>query len=149
MIIVDCLTDNMNRTIKDVRLPFTKTGSNLGSPGCVAHMFDHFAILGFAGDDDESVLEALMMADVDVTDVEVEDGKVSVFAPHTEYFKAKTALTEAFDGITFEVDEITWVPQTHVEIDDEETIEAFEKLINMLEDVDDVQNVYHNAIVNK
>lgn len=149
MIIVDCLTDNMNRTIKDVRLPFTKTGSNLGSPGCVAHMFDHFAILGFAGDDDESVLEALMMADVDVTDVEVEDGKVSVFAPHTEYFKAKTALTEAFDGITFEVDEITWVPQTHVEIDDEETIEAFEKLINMLEDVDDVQNVYHNAIVTK
>ncbi|MEI5637932.1 MULTISPECIES: YebC/PmpR family DNA-binding transcriptional regulator [unclassified Pseudoalteromonas] len=149
MIIVDCLTDNMNRTIKDVRLPFTKTGSSLGSPGCVAHMFDHFAILGFAGDDDESVLEALMMADVDVTDVEVEDGKVSVFAPHTEYFKAKTALTEAFDGITFEVDEITWVPQTHVEIDDEETIEAFEKLINMLEDVDDVQNVYHNAIVTK
>ena len=149
MIIVDCLTDNMNRTIKDVRLPFTKTGSNLGSPGCVAHMFDHFAILGFAGDDDESVLEALMMADVDVTDVEVEDGKVSVFAPHTEYFKAKTALTEAFDGITFEVDEITWVPQTHVEIDDQETIEAFEKLINMLEDVDDVQNVYHNAIVTK
>ncbi|TMO97239.1 YebC/PmpR family DNA-binding transcriptional regulator, partial [Pseudoalteromonas sp. S3178] len=82
---------------------------NLGNPGCVAHMFDHFAILGFAGDDDESVLEALMMADVDVTDVEVEDGQVSVFAPHTEYFKAKTALTEAFEGITFEVDEITWV----------------------------------------
>ncbi|MEJ6472840.1 YebC/PmpR family DNA-binding transcriptional regulator [Pseudoalteromonas piscicida] len=149
MIIVDCLTDNMNRTIKDVRLPFTKTGSNLGSPGCVAHMFDHFAILGFAGDDDESVLEALMMADVDVTDVEVEEGQVSVFAPHTEYFKAKTALTEAFDGITFDVDEITWVPQTHVEIEDPEAIETFEKLINMLEDVDDVQNVYHNAIVKK
>ncbi|GEK09487.1 YebC/PmpR family DNA-binding transcriptional regulator [Pseudoalteromonas sp. McH1-7] len=149
MIIVDCLTDNMNRTIKDVRLPFTKTGSNLGSPGCVAHMFDHFAILGFAGDDDESVLEALMMADVDVTDVEVEDGQVSVFAPHTEYFKAKTALTEAFEGITFEVDEITWVPQTHVEIDDAEAIETFEKLINMLEDVDDVQNVYHNAIIKR
>ena len=149
MIIVDCLTDNMNRTIKDVRLPFTKTGSNLGNPGCVAHMFDHFAILGFAGDDDESVLEALMIADVDVTDVEVEDGQVSVFAPHTEYFKAKTALTEAFEGITFEVDEITWVPQTHVEIEDPEAIETFEKLINMLEDVDDVQNVYHNAIVKR
>ncbi|KID55936.1 YebC/PmpR family DNA-binding transcriptional regulator [Pseudoalteromonas luteoviolacea] len=149
MVIVDCLTDNPNRTIKDVRLPFTKTDSKIGSPGCVAHMFDHFAILGFAGDDDEAVLEALMMADVDVTDVEVEDGKVSVFAPNTEYFKAKTALTEAFEGITFEVDEITWIPQTHVEIENEDDIANFEKFMGMLEDCDDVQNVYHNAIVKK
>ena len=60
MVIVDCLTDNPNRTIKDVRLPFTKTDSKIGTPGCVAHMFDHYAVLGFAGDDDEVVLEALM-----------------------------------------------------------------------------------------
>jgi transcriptional/translational regulatory protein YebC/TACO1 len=90
-----------------------------------------------------------MMADVDVTDVEVEDGKVSVFAPHTEYFKAKTALTEAFEGINFEVDEITFVPQTHVEITDEDDLANFEKFMTMLEDCDDVQNIYHNAIVNK
>ncbi|CAH9059712.1 putative transcriptional regulatory protein [Pseudoalteromonas haloplanktis] len=147
MVIVDCLTDNPNRTIKDVRLPFTKTDSKIGTPGCVAHMFDHLAVLGFAGDDDEVVLEALMMADVDVTDVEAEDGKVSVFAPHTEYFKAKTALEEAFEGINFEVDEITFVPQVHVEITDEEVIANFDKFINMLEDCDDVQNVYHNATI--
>tara|TARA_Y100000758_G_scaffold288712_1_gene240974 strand:- start:6818 stop:7267 length:450 start_codon:yes stop_codon:yes gene_type:complete len=147
MVIVDCLTDNPNRTIKDVRLPFTKTDSKIGTPGCVAHMFDHLAVLGFAGDDDEVVLEALMMADVDVTDVEVENGKVSVFAPHTEYYKAKTALEENFEGINFEVDEITFVPQVHVEIEDEEVIANFDKFINMLEDCDDVQNVYHNAII--
>ena len=94
MVIVDCLTDNPNRTIKDVRLPFTKTDSKIGTPGCVAHMFDHLAVLGFVGDDDEVVLEALMMADVDVTDVEVENGKVTVFAPHTEYNNTRTALEE-------------------------------------------------------
>lgn len=104
-------------------------------------------MLGFSGDDDEVVLEALMMADVDVTDVEVEDGKVSVFAPHTEYFKAKTALEEAFEGINFEVDEITFVPQVHIEITDEEVIANFDKFITMLEDCDDVQNIYHNAII--
>ncbi|MBH0075056.1 YebC/PmpR family DNA-binding transcriptional regulator [Pseudoalteromonas sp. SWYJ118] len=147
MVIVDCLTDNPNRTIKDVRLPFTKTDSKIGTPGCVAHMFDHYAVLGFAGDDDEIVLEALMMADIDVSDVEAEDGKVSVFAPPTEYFKAKTALEDAFEGINFEVDEITFIPQVNIEIEDEEVIANFDKFINMLEDCDDVQNIYHNAIV--
>lgn len=147
MVIVDCLTDNPNRTIKDVRLPFTKTDSKIGTPGCVAHMFDHLAVFGFTGDDDEQILEALMMADVDVSDVEAEEGKISVFAPHTEYFKAKKALEEAFEGIVFEVDEITFVPQVHVEISDVEVIANFDKFINMLEDCDDVQNVYHNATI--
>ncbi len=147
MVIVDCLTDNPNRTIKDVRLAFTKTDSKLGGPGSAAHMFDHQAVLAFKGDDEEAVLEALMMADVDVTDIEVEDGMVSVFAPHTEYFKAKTALAEAFEGINFEVDEITFVPQTNTEISEEDK-PNFEKFMAMLEDSDDVQNIYHNAIVN-
>ena len=147
MIIVDCLTDNNKRTFADVRVCFTKANAKIGAQNSVSHLFDHLAIFVFDGDDDETVLEALMMADVDVTDVEAEDGKVSVFAPHTEYFKAKTALEEAFEGINFEVDEITFVPQVHVEITDEEVIANFDKFINMLEDCDDVQNVYHNATI--
>ena len=143
MVIVDCLTDNPNRTIKDVRLPFTKTDSKIGTPGCVAHMFDHLAVLGFEGDDDEVVLEALMMADVDVTDVEVENGKVTVFAPHTEYNNTRTALEEM--GITdFDVDLISFVPQVEAPIEGED-VEVMERFLAMLEDCDDVQNVYHNA----
>lgn len=147
MVIVDCLTDNPNRTIKDVRLAFTKTESKIGGPGSAAHMFDHQAIFAFKGDDEDSVLEALMMADVDVTDVEVEEGVVSVFAPHTEFFKVKTALGEAFGEINYEMEEITFVPQTNTDITDADDIANFEKFINMLEDCDDVQNIYHNAIV--
>ena len=145
MVIVDCLTDNPNRTFGDVRQCFTKTKCKIGTSGAVSHMFDHCAILVFKGDDEDSVLEALMEADVDVTDVESEDGNVSVFAPHTEYFKAKTALTEAFGEIEFEVDEIQFIPQNTTEVTNEDDIAMFEKFIDMLNDLDDVQNIYHNG----
>lgn len=144
MVIVDCLTDNPNRTIGDVRTCFNKTKSKLGTSGTVSHMFDHSAIFVFAGEDEEAVLEVLMMAEVDVTDIETEDGKITVFAPHTEYAKARNALTEAYEGLDFEVDEIQFVPQTITEISGDD-VEMFEKLLDMLNDADDVQRVYHNG----
>lgn len=144
MIIVDCLTDNSTRSFNDVRLCFNKNDAKLGGPGAVAHMFDHLAIFVFPGDDDEPVLEALMEADVDVTDVENENGKITVFVPHSEFFKAKTALTEAMPGIEFEVEDISWVPQSTTPLAGDDAA-AFEKLLAMLEDCDDVQQVYHNA----
>lgn len=143
-VIVDCLTDNPNRTIGDVRTCFNKAKAKLGTAGTVSHMFDHSAIFVFDGDDEEAVLEALMMADVDVTDIECEDGKVTVFAPHTEYFKAKTALTESFEGIDLDVDEIQFVPHNTTPISEEEA-ETMEKFLELLNFLDDVQNVYHNA----
>jgi len=108
------------------------------------HMFDHSAIFVFASDDEEGALEALMMADVDVTDIEHEDGKITVFAPQTEYFKAKNALQEHFEGIEFEVDEIQFVPKVTTAISGDD-LEMFEKFMDMANDQDDVQNVYHNA----
>lgn len=144
MVIVDCLTDNVNRTITDVRNCFTKTDSKLGAQNSSAFMFDHLAVFGFDGDDDEVILEALMEADVDVTDVEVEDGKVTVFVPDTEFFKAKTSLLESFPKIEFDVEEISWLPQDTKDIS-EEDMPMFEKFMDMLNDCDDVQNIYHNA----
>ena len=144
MVIVDCLTDNPNRTFGDVRVCFTKTKAKIGTQGSVSHMFDHSAIFVFAGDDEEAALEALMMADVDVTDIECEGGKITVFAPQNEYFKAKQCLVDAFEGIEFEVDEIQFVPQNTVAIAEDDQ-EMFDKFLDMLNDLDDVQNVYHNA----
>lgn len=145
MAIVDCLTDNPNRTFGDVRLAFTKTKCKIGTQGSVSHMFDHCAILGFPGEDEEAALEAVMMADVDVTDIECEGGMITVFAPHTEYAKAKQALQDAFEGIEFEVDDIQFLPQTTTKVEGED-VELFEKFMDMLNDLDDVQNVYHNAV---
>ena len=144
MVIVDCLTDNANRTFGDVRQCFTKAKCKLGSPGSVSHLFDHSAILVIDGGDEEEVLEALMMADVDVSDIESEAGKVSVFAPHTEYAKARQTLLDAFDKVEFEVDDIQFVPQATASLSAEEQ-GVLDSLIEMLEYLEDVQNVYHNA----
>ncbi len=146
MVIVDCLTDNANRTITDVRNCFTKTNSKIGAPGTAAHMFDHAAVFGFAGDDEDLILETLMEADVDVTDVESDDGKITVIAPNTEFFKVKTALLDAFPELDIEIEEITFLPQVDAPIT-EEDLPMFQKFMDMLEDCDDVQNVYHNAVL--
>jgi len=143
MAIIECLTDNPTRTFGDVRQAFVKSKSKIGTPGTVAHMFDHSAIFVFPHDDEDAVLEALLEADVDVTDVENEDGKLTVFAPNTEYFKAKTALVGM--GIEeFEVDEIQFIPQNYTQIS-EEDMPMFEKFLAILDDNDDVQQVFHNA----
>ncbi|GGC84796.1 YebC/PmpR family DNA-binding transcriptional regulator [Halopseudomonas salina] len=142
--IVECLTDNPNRTISDVRNCFTKTKSKMGTPGSVSHMFDHCAILSFASDDEEGVLEALMMADVDVTDIENENGMITVFAANTDYGKAKQALADSYGDIDFAVDEIQFLPQTSTTLEGDD-VAMFEKFIDMLNELDDVQNIYHNA----
>lgn len=143
MAIIECLTDNPNRTFGDVRQAFTKTKCKIGNQGAVAHMFEHAAVFVFKHDDEDAVLEALMEADVDVTDLENEEGMLTAFTAPTDYFKAKTALTEM--GITdLEVEEIQWVPNSYTEISEEDQV-LFEKFLGMLEDLDDVQHVYHNV----
>jgi YebC/PmpR family DNA-binding regulatory protein len=144
MAIIDCLTDNPNRTFGDVRQAFTKTKSKIGTPGSVSHMFDHSAIFVFAYDDEEAVLEALMEADVDVTDIENEDGKITVFAPNTDYFKAKTALLDRCGELDFDVDEIQFIPHSFTTVSGDDAA-LFERFLTMLNDLDDVQQVYHNV----
>ncbi len=144
MAIIECLTDNPNRTFGDVRQAFTKTKTKIGTQGSVSHMFDHYAIFVFKHEDEEAVLEALMMADVDVADIENEEGLITVFAPNTEYAKAKRALTEAFGEIDFEVDEIQYIAQNTQALAADDMV-MFEKFTDMLNDLEDVQNVYHNV----
>jgi YebC/PmpR family DNA-binding regulatory protein len=144
MVMIECLTDNPNRTFGDVRMAFTKTKCKIGTQGSVSHMFDHSAILAFKGKDEDAALEALLMADVDVTDIENENGIITVFAPNTEYFKAKQALMDTFEGVEFEVDEIQYLPQSTAPITGDDA-EKFEKFLDMLNDLDDVQNIYHNV----
>ena len=144
MVIVDCLTDNNQRTISEVRNCFTKTGSKLGAPGSVALWFDHLAILSFKGSNEEQVLEAMLEADVNLDEIECKEGGLTIFAPPSEFFKAKTALLQAFPGTELEVQEITFLPQTTKTLSPDDLL-MFQKFIGMLNDCDDVQDVYHNA----
>ena len=101
--------------------------SGFGSPGTVAHMFEHAAVFVFKGDE-EAVLDCLVMADADVLEVECEDDTVTVMAPNTEFAKARNALTDEFENIDFEVDEIQFVPkETPISGED---LEQFEKLLD-------------------
>ena len=147
MVIIECLTDNPNRTFGDVRLCFTKTKTKIGTQGSVSHMFDHLTILRFAGQDEEAVLDALLMADVDVIDIENEDGMLTVFAPHTESFKAKNALSETFGDIDYEVDEVQFIAQNTAPLTTDDDKAMFERFMTMMEDLDDVQNIYHSVEV--
>jgi len=144
LVIVDCLTDNPTRTISEVRNCFTKTGSKLGATGSAARCFDHVAILSFKGGDEEQVLEAMLGADVNVDEIECENGTLTIFAPPSEFYKAKTALVQAFPDIELEVQEITFLPQSTVALSDDD-LAMFQKFMSMLNDCDDVQDVFHNV----
>lgn len=144
LVIVDCLTDNPTRTISDVRTCFNKNDCKLATNGSVVMSFDHLAVLSFKGDNEEKVIEALFAADVAVDEVECEDGTITIFAPPAEFFKAKTALLEAFPGLELEVQEITFIAQQSTTLTGDH-LATFEKLQSMLHDCDDVQEIYHNV----
>ncbi len=139
--IVECLTDNPNRTVSDVRACFTKTGGKVGS---VLHMFEHRSMFSFEGLSEEEVLDAIIEGGADVLDIEVDEGFVTVYGDQQSYNDIRTALLNKFPELDLQVDEIVWLPLSYIELTETHDKESFERLMNMLDDVDDVQNVYHN-----
>ena len=141
--IVDTLTSNVNRTAANVRAAFGKNGGNMGASGSVSYLFDNKGVIVFAGDDADSIFELLLEADVDVDDVEAEEGSITVYTAPTDLHKAIVALRES--GIQeFQVTELEMIPQSEVELTGED-LETFEKLYSVLEDDEDVQKIYTNV----
>lgn len=145
MIIVDALTNNVNRTASDVRAAFGKNGGNMGVSGSVAYMFDHTSVFGFEGYAADDILEQLMEQDIDVRDV-VEEDLTIVYAEPEQFAQVQDALKE-YGVEEFKVAEFEMLPQSDVELSAEDQ-EVFEKLIDALEDLEDVQNVFHNVELN-
>lgn len=140
LFIVECLTDNVTRTIHEVRACFTKTG---GKSASVLHMFEHKSVLGFTNLTEEQVLESLINNDLDVEDLETEEGQLGIISDPTLHHEIREAILNDYPEASLEVDEITWLPIAYQKLNDEEK-EQFAKLEEMLDEVDDVQNVYHN-----
>jgi YebC/PmpR family DNA-binding regulatory protein len=143
MVIVDALTNNVNRTAAEVRSAFSKNGGNMGVSGSVAYMFDATAVIGLEGKSADEVLELLMEADVDVRDILEEDEAVIVYAEPDQFH----AVQEAFKnvGITeFTVAELTMLAQNDLALP-EDAQAKFEKMIDALEDIEDVGQVFHNV----
>ncbi|WP_088070871.1 YebC/PmpR family DNA-binding transcriptional regulator [Gottfriedia luciferensis] len=143
MVIVDALTNNVNRTAAEVRAAFSKNGGNLGVTGSVSYMFDATAVIGLEGKTSDEVLEILMEADVDVRDILEEDDAVIVYGDLDQFYAMQEAFKNA--GITeFTVAELTMLAQSDVTLP-EDGQAKFEKLLDVLEDLEDVQRVYHNV----
>lgn len=143
MVIVDALTNNVNRTASDVRAAFGKNGGNMGVSGSVAYMFDATAVFGMEGKTADEVLEILMEADVDVRDILEEEDTVIVYAEPDQFHAVQEALKGA--GVTeFTVAELTMLAQNEVTLP-EDAQAKFERMIDVLEDLEDVQQVYHNV----
>ncbi|PIC64531.1 YebC/PmpR family DNA-binding transcriptional regulator [Sporosarcina sp. P13] len=143
MVIVDALTNNVNRTASEVRAAFGKNGGNMGVSGSVAYMFDPAAIIGIEGKTADDVLELMLEADVDVRDIEEHDEQVLVYAEPSQFHEVQEAFRQV--GITdFTVAELTMLAQNEISLD-EEAQEQFEKMIDALEDLEDVQQVHHNV----
>lgn len=141
-IIVETLTDNHKRTVQDVRSAFTKYGGNLGTNGSVSYLFSRQGLLSFApGIDEDKLMEQALEAGADDV-ITHDDGSFEVITTPDVFVDVKEALERA--GLHAEHADISLVPATKAEID-AETVVKFFKLIDMLEDFDDVQNVYHNA----
>ncbi|NEU31978.1 YebC/PmpR family DNA-binding transcriptional regulator [bacterium LRH843] len=143
MVIVDALTNNVNRTAAEVRAAFNKNGGNMGVSGSVAYMFDETAVIGIEGKTADEVLELLMEADVDVRDILEEDDSVIVYAEPDQFHAVQEALRNV--GVTeYTVAELTMLAQNDVTLP-EDVQAQFEKMIETLDDLEDVQQVYHNV----
>jgi YebC/PmpR family DNA-binding regulatory protein len=140
-VLVDCLSDNKNRTVSDVRHAFTKHGGNLGTDGSVSYLFiNQGEILMSAGLSEDQVMEVAI--DAGASDVTVDEGQIEVIAPVESYHSVLNALNDA--GLNVEHSQLTMRANLLVPIEDE-AAESLIKLIDMLEDLDDVQEVYTNA----
>jgi len=144
-VMVDCLTDNRNRSVADVRHAFSKAGGNLGTDGSVAYMFRKIGIIGYSSEiDEDALMEAAMEAGAEDV-VGNDDGTLDVMTTPEDYLAVKEALIQA--GFEPENAEITMHADTKTELD-AEAAEKMLKLIDRLEDLDDVQDVYTNADIN-
>ncbi|MBW3163289.1 YebC/PmpR family DNA-binding transcriptional regulator [Ferrimonas balearica] len=141
-VMVETMTDNRNRTVSGVRSAFSKSGGNLGTDGSVAYLFTKQGVISYEpGTDEEAVMDAALEAGAE--DVETsDDGAIDVYTTPEAFGSVKDALDAA--GLTAVNAEVTMVPSTKAELD-LDTAQKFLRLIDVLEDHDDVQEVYHNA----
>ena len=143
-IIVEALTDNKNRTASNVRNAFTKGSGNVGTPGCVSFMFDKKGQIVVAKEDFEMDADELMMLALDAgaDDFAEEEDSFEILTDPEAFSDVRLKLEEA--GIPMAVAEVTMIPQTYVELTDESDLKNIQKTLDLLEEDDDVQEVFHN-----
>ena len=144
-IIIDCLTDNSNRTIAAMNQCFNKSRCKMGVKGSVSFGYDNLGILSFQYTDEDKMLDTLIGADVDVNDIEVEDGEMTVYVAPNDLHKAQEAIDTLIPECNYSVCAIKMLPQEYCKLEDPHDKELWQRLLDNLDEVEDVQEVFHNV----
>ena len=145
-IIIDCLTDNSNRTVAAMNQCFNKAHCKLGVKGSVSFNYDNLAVLSFPYDDEDKMLEELITNDVNVSDIESEDGIMTVYTDPSDLHKAQECIEAMIPNVEFSVCAIKMLPHEYVKLEDPQEKELWDRLLRLLNDVEDVQEIFHNVI---
>lgn len=145
-LIIKTLTDNVNRTVGFVRAAFNKVDKSLGVTNSVSYNYDYLGVIGFKYDNYDLVFEKLLDASIEIIDLEDEDGLLLVTCNPTDIHKIKDTLESFIDNIEYEIDEVGMYAKEKVKLNDDDK-ELFMRLYNLLDDIEDVTDIYHNVIL--
>lgn len=143
-LIIKCLTDNVNRTVGLVRAAFNKVHKSLGVTNSVSYNYDYLAIISIQSDQEEAIFNALLEAGIDLVDFENEDGYLTITANPADAHTVKDVLEAQIPNVDYVVDEVGMYPKEKVTLEGEDK-ELFDRLYHMLDDIEDVTEIYHNV----
>ena len=145
-LIIKCLTDNVNRTVGNVRAAFNKVGKSLGVTNSVTYNYDHLGILSFKYDNEEEVLDSLINAGIEIIDIESVDDEIILSLAPGDMNKAKDELEKLIPNIEYEVDEVGMYAKEKITLEGEDK-EVFDRLYKLLDEIDDVSEIYTNVVM--
>lgn len=143
-LIIKTLTDNVNRTVGEVRAAFNKVHKSLGVNNSVSYNYDYLNVLSFKTDNEEEILMSLLDAGIEPITEEFENNTMTIAVNPTDQHKLKDVIESILPNVDYEIDEIGWYPKEEVELTGEDK-ELFERLYNLLDAIDDVTDIYHNV----
>ena len=143
-LMIKCLTDNVNRTVGMVRAAFNKVNKSLGVTNSVAYNYEHLGILSFKYDNEEAVFDALLNAGIEINDIESDNGEITITLKPGDMNSVKDELEKLIPNIDYIVDEVGMYPHERITLAGED-LEIFTKLYNLLDDIDDVSEIYTNV----
>lgn len=141
---IKTLTDNVNRTVGEVRAAFNKVNKSLGVNNSVSYNYDNLTVLGFKSDKEDDIVMALLDEGIEPVEYETVDGMFSVSVNYVDNVKTRDIIEKIIPNVDFEIDESGWYAKDLITLDGED-LETFNKLYNMLDDIDDVTDIYHNV----
>lgn len=142
--IIKTLTDNVNRTVGEVRAAFNKVNKSLGVTNSVSYNYDYVGVLSFKSDKSEEIFEELLNEGIEIIDFEEDEGYINITANPRDFDKVKDIIEKLLPSVDYEIDQVGMFPKEKTTLDGEDK-EIFEKLYNILDNIDDVTEIYHNV----